>query len=261
MEIQILNKSILTTDADALVNAANQDLIAGGGVCGAIFEKAGYQELKKACEKLGYCKTGDAVITKGFNLKSKYIIHAVGPHYQHDANADKLLQSAYLSSLKLADEKKLNSIAFPCISTGIFCFPLEEAAQIALDTILNYKSKYLKVCYLYCYTLEEYKTLLKRFQKFTSPQSKTISLLTEVNKFYQTYNTRYTKTPDQMREHLQAQEKAFKLLRTLQWDDIISLTKEQLQQVNPAILYDWSHISANYDKQEELQKILEDVFE
>lgn len=168
MEIKIIQDSIVNSTADAIVNAANNNLLAGGGVCGAIFEKAGHEELQRECNKFRFCKTGEAIITKGFALKAKYIIHAVGPQYHYDKSPDKLLESAYLSSLKLAEEKAIESIAFPCISTGIFGFPLEEATLIALNTIYNYTPTHLKTCYLYCYTMEEFlvynkiKTLLEK---------------------------------------------------------------------------------------------------
>ena len=164
MIIQIINGSVVNAKADAIVNAANKNLSAGGGVCGAIFERVGYSRLQEECNKIGYCETGYVVITNGYDL-CKYIIHAVGPNYYLDPNPSELLKSAYLSSLKLADEKGLKSIAFPCISTGIFGYPLKEAAQIALNTILNFNPKNLKTVYLYCYTQEEYELYLNSYFK------------------------------------------------------------------------------------------------
>ena len=163
MEIKILNDNILNTTADAIVNAANNNLLAGGGVCGAIFEKAGREELQKECNKIRFCKTGDAVITSGHSLKSKYIIHAVGPIYGVDKNAEKLLQSAYLACLNLAEKNGIESIAFPCISTGIYGFPIDKATPIALKTIINFPAKKLKSCYLYCYKEEEFLMYLKTY--------------------------------------------------------------------------------------------------
>ena len=164
MKIEILNDSIINSKADAIVNAANKYLSAGGGVCGAIFEKAGYDKLQAECNEIGYCETGYAVITKGYDL-CKYIIHSVGPDYYFDPNPSELLKSAYLSSLKLADEKGLKSIAFPCISTGIFGYPLKEATKIALNTVLNFNSQNLETCYLYCYTQEEYEIYLEFYKE------------------------------------------------------------------------------------------------
>ena len=155
MKIEILNESIINSKADVIVNAANKYLSAGGGVCGAIFERAGYSKLQAECNEIGFCETGSAVITKGYDL-CKYIIHAVGPDYYFDSTPSELLKSAYLSALKLADKQELKSIAFPCISTGIFGYPLKEATIIALGTVLNFNSQNLETCYLYCYTQEEY---------------------------------------------------------------------------------------------------------
>ncbi|WP_031548844.1 macro domain-containing protein [Oribacterium sp. FC2011] len=132
--IDIKKISITKLDTDAIVNAANEGLWQGGGVCGAIFRDAGSQELTKACNAIGGCKTGNAVITPGFNLPAKYVIHAVGPRWT-DGNHDepKLLYSAYKQSLILAKENKLHSIGFPLISAGIFGYPLDGAWRKAIQ--------------------------------------------------------------------------------------------------------------------------------
>ena len=137
MRILLRQGDITESDCEAIVNAANSELLAGGGVCGAIFAKAGYYELQAACDKIGHCPTGGAVITPGFKLKAKYVIHAVGPIYSGDESA-KYLKSAYLSALKVADENGIKSIAFPSISTGIYGYPLKEATVIAINTIKEY---------------------------------------------------------------------------------------------------------------------------
>lgn len=132
--IEIKQTDITDLDVDAVVNAANRGLREGGGVCGAIFSKAGSRELTQACSKIGGCKTGSAVITPGFNLKAKYIIHAVGPIWNGgNDNESELLYSAYASSLKLATENKCESIAFPLISSGIYGYPKDEAWKVALN--------------------------------------------------------------------------------------------------------------------------------
>lgn len=118
--IEIVKADITTLETDCIVNAANSELLAGGGVCGAIFRAAGYAELTQACEKIGGCPTGSAVITPGFRLKAQYIIHAVGPIWNGGQNGEKkLLFSAYTDSLKLARENGCRTIAFPLISSGI----------------------------------------------------------------------------------------------------------------------------------------------
>ncbi len=137
MELILKKGDITQSNCEAIVNAANSGLWAGGGVCGAIFSKAGHSELQEACCKIGHCDVGNAVITPGFNLKAKYVIHAVGPVPEMDG-APKLLESAYINALKRAEENNISSIAFPSISTGIFGYPLKEATSIAIGAIRKY---------------------------------------------------------------------------------------------------------------------------
>ena len=137
--IEIRKISITDLDTDAIVNAANSALLAGGGVCGAIFRAAGYERLQDACDEIGHCDEGSAVITPGFGLKAKYIIHAVGPRWSGGRrNEPQLLYSAYKSSLKLAEEYGCASIGFPLISAGIFGYPLEGAWKQAVSACRDY---------------------------------------------------------------------------------------------------------------------------
>jgi O-acetyl-ADP-ribose deacetylase (regulator of RNase III) len=123
---------LVEMDVDAIVNAANEGLLAGGGVCGAIFRAAGHQELQRACDHVAPCPTGEARITPGFRLKARHVIHAVGPVWHGGGRGEaELLAGAYRSSLELARGNGLSSIAFPAISTGIFGYPFEEAAAVA----------------------------------------------------------------------------------------------------------------------------------
>ena len=139
MPLTIIRNDISAMETDAIVNAANAQLVEGGGVCGAIFDKAGSQQMAAACAKIGGCPVGGAVITPGFNLKAKYVIHAVGPIWQGgNQDEEKLLRSAYRSSLELASANKLKSVAFPLISAGIYHYPRQEALAIALDEIQRY---------------------------------------------------------------------------------------------------------------------------
>jgi O-acetyl-ADP-ribose deacetylase (regulator of RNase III) len=133
--IEIHTGDITGLDVDAIVNAANERLAPGGGVCGAIHRAAG-PELARECAKVGPCPTGDARITNGYDLPAKWVIHAVGPVW-HGGNAgeDAALEGAYRAAMRLAAEKRLSSIAFPAISTGIFGFPLERATAIAVRTV------------------------------------------------------------------------------------------------------------------------------
>ena len=132
--IEVKKIGITELDVDVIVNAANSRLLEGGGVCGAIFRDAGSAKLAKACSEIGGCETGNAVITPGFNLPAKHIIHAVGPiwHGGNDNEAE-LLYNAYEQSLILAKENGCHSIGFPVISSGIYGYPKEEAWKIAIQ--------------------------------------------------------------------------------------------------------------------------------
>ncbi len=136
--IIIKRGDITKEEVDVIVNAANRSLLGGGGVDGAIHDAAG-PELLKECRGLGGCETGEARITKGYRLPARFVIHTVGPVYGHARGREKdLLSNCYLNSLRLARTKNLKTIAFPCISTGIYGYPQEEAAKVALGTVQSY---------------------------------------------------------------------------------------------------------------------------
>jgi len=135
--IELIQGNIVSQDMDAIVNAANSALSGGGGVDGAIHRAAG-PELLVECRTLGRCPTGEARITKGYRLRARHVIHAVGPVYQRREQDAELLASAYRSSLELAAQHALRTIAFPAISTGIYGYPLREAAPVALQTVKLY---------------------------------------------------------------------------------------------------------------------------
>ncbi|MBN2272151.1 MAG: macro domain-containing protein [Sedimentisphaerales bacterium] len=134
--IELVETDITEIDADAIVNAANAQLILGGGVAGAIRRRGG-PKIQAECNKIGGTFVGGAVITTAGDLKAKYVIHAVGPR-MGEGNEDQKLKNATLNSLKVADENHLKSIAFPAISTGIFGFPIQRCAEIMLSTALEY---------------------------------------------------------------------------------------------------------------------------
>jgi len=150
-ELKIKNTILVLTigditkqETDAIVNAANKKLAPGGGVAGAIHRAAG-PKLWDECKKLGGCKTGEAKITKGYNVDAKYIIHTVGPVYSNSQDDPKKLSSCYIESLKLAETNNIKSISFPALSTGYFGYPINKAARVAFETITNELNKGLNL--------------------------------------------------------------------------------------------------------------------
>ena len=145
MVIEVLIQDItkLGPEVDAIVNAANESLLGGGGVDGAIHRAAG-PKLLEECMTLGGCNPGEAKVTKAYNLNNKYIIHTVGPRYYSDPNPPETLRNCYLNCLRTADNLGLEVIAFPSISTGVFGYPVEEAADIVAQVFKEYKPKSIK---------------------------------------------------------------------------------------------------------------------
>ena len=140
--IRIERISITDAGTDCIVNAANEHLMGGSGVCGAIFQAAGWNQLQDACDAIGHCDTGSAVITPAFNLKARYIIHAVGPVWLGGEHQEpQKLYGCYWESLNLAMENDCHSIAFPLISAGIFGYPKDKAWQKALQACNAFMQK------------------------------------------------------------------------------------------------------------------------
>ncbi len=178
MKIIIVKGDITTAITDAIVCAANSRLQPSSGECGAIFNAAGYDELKEALGKYGYTKPGDAVITEGFKLNSKYIIHAVGPIYKENRDDDLLLAEAYINSLNLAIDNNCLTIAFPALSTGLYNYPYELAANIAISTLYEFKKNHdndLAYVYIYCYDDEIYKVFLDTEYKYINDWKRNIN--------------------------------------------------------------------------------------
>ena len=160
-KISVLRGSVVYADTDAIVNAANAQLLGGSGVCGAIFTEAGWYDMQRACESIGGCSTGKAVVPPGFKLKAKYVIHTVGPIYAGTPSDAELLHNAYHSCLEQAEKLGLHSIGFCSISTGIYGYPLDEAVRIAADTLRTFPAKSLTDIRVYCYGEREYQAFAK----------------------------------------------------------------------------------------------------
>lgn len=167
--VEVIKGDITKLEVDVIVNAANRSLLGGGGVDGAIHRAAG-PGLLEECKTLNGCETGEAKITKGYDLKAKYIIHTVGPVYFNwpEPDAAKLLGNAYRNSLILASEKGLRSIAFPNISTGVYGYPKDQAAPIAIDIALSCLEKGNKIENLVfcCFDDENYNIYLELLQDY-----------------------------------------------------------------------------------------------
>ena len=142
--LELAAGDITVQNTEAVVNAANKALSPGGGVSGAIHRAAG-SKLWEECKTLGGCNTGEAKLTRGYNLKAKYVIHTVGPVYSNSINDAEDLKDCYRNSLLLTSRKNVKSISFPSISTGIFGYPVKEASMIALKTIIDFLKEHAEI--------------------------------------------------------------------------------------------------------------------
>lgn len=169
MKIQIIKGDITKENTEAIVNAANQSLLGGGGVDGAIHRAGGPQileECKIIRKQQGGCPTGEAVFTTGGKLPAKYVIHTVGPVWQDGHHEEKtLLENCYRNSLSIAEKLNVSSIAFPNISTGVYGFPKELAAQIAIATCKNYQTEIIQSLRFVCFDDENYEIYQRLLDK------------------------------------------------------------------------------------------------
>jgi len=165
-EIEIILGDITVQNVDVIVNAANNSLLGGGGVDGAIHDAAG-EKLLAECRTLKGCETGEAKITRGYKLPARFVIHTVGPVWRGgNHNEKELLASCYRNSLKLASDKGLKTIAFPSISTGVYRYPPEPAAEIALTEIIKFlkDNQIIKKVILVCFSRESYQICKNKFE-------------------------------------------------------------------------------------------------
>jgi O-acetyl-ADP-ribose deacetylase (regulator of RNase III) len=165
--IAVVQGDITKQEVDAIVNAANTSLLGGGGVDGAIHRAAGPQLLEE-CRGLGGCSTGDAKITKGYNLPAQWVIHTVGPVWQGgNHNEDELLANCYRNSLALAEQYSIKTMAFPAISTGVYGFPLERASRIAVSEVKSFleRNSSLEKVLLVCFSERAYQCYLGTVQE------------------------------------------------------------------------------------------------
>ena len=173
LNIFLVKGDITKLDVDVIVNAANPSLLGGGGVDGAIHRAAG-PLLRKECLRIRQEKypnglpRGEVVMTKGYNLKARFVIHTVGPRFGIDKPEDEILRECYLNTLKLADSKGLKSIAFPSISTGAYGFPIERAVLIVKDILLNYKPKFLEKVFLVLFSEHDFSIYEENFKNMNN---------------------------------------------------------------------------------------------
>lgn len=166
MRIEAVLGDITEESVDAIVNAANSALAGGGGVDGAIHNAAGLSEMKAACAKLGGCSTGDAKATPGFRLRAKWVIHTVGPRYRDGKRGEpENLASCYLRSCEVAEELGARSVAFPAISTGVYGYPREEAARIAVEALRKHEPKRLELVRLVAHDEETLSLYFKELER------------------------------------------------------------------------------------------------
>jgi O-acetyl-ADP-ribose deacetylase len=191
MPMKIIRNDITKMPVDAVVNAANTALKMGGGVCGAIFSAAGAQELQEECDSIGKCNVGEAVLTSGYNLPAKYIIHTVGPVWSGgNSNEANLLHKCYINSLNLALQNKCKSIAFPLISSGIYGYPKDQALQIAISAVSEFLINHDMMIYLVVFDKKSYvlsEKLFSAIEKYIDDNYVEERLISESRRYIESY--------------------------------------------------------------------------
>lgn len=235
MPMLIIRNDITKMKIDTIVNAANTALKMGGGVCGSIFSAAGYEKLQEECDIIGKCNVGDAVITSGYSLPAKYIIHTVGPIWDSGNSGEaNLLHNCYINSLKLAFQYKCKSIAFPLISSGIYGYPKDKALQIAISAIGEFLINQEMTVYLVVYDKKAFvlsEKLFSAIEKYIDDNYVDEKRISERQRNIEPYE--YHQFEDMNEDNIKCESSApvseIKAKRSL--DDVISHLNESFSQM------------------------------
>lgn len=235
MPLEIIRNDITKMHVDSIVNAANTALKMDGGVCGAIFAAAGADKLQDECDSIGKCNVGEAVITRGYNLPARYIIHTVGPIWQGgSSNEARLLHNCYTNSLLLALKNKCKSIAFPLISSGIYGYPKDQALNIAISAIGEFLLKNEIMVYLVVYDKKAYvlsEKLFTSIEKYIDDNYVEEHCFNERRREIETYEFQQLESIKMIYEPCNACESIPEIKRKRSLEDVVSQLDESFSQM------------------------------